>query len=87
MEFHIDNIDIIQNLNIFELKNVYLLAMPWFGIDIGGTLTKLVYFEPRDITPDEKNAEANSLRNIRKFLTKNSSYGNTGLRDIHLQVC
>jgi hypothetical protein len=24
------------------------LAMPWFGLDIGGTLTKLVYFEPTD---------------------------------------
>lgn len=23
-------------------------AMPWFGLDIGGTLTKLVYFEPTD---------------------------------------
>lgn len=22
--------------------------MPWFGIDIGGTLVKLVYFEPED---------------------------------------
>ncbi|KAL5281411.1 PANK1 family protein [Megaselia abdita] len=65
-----------------ELNN----AMPWFGIDIGGTLTKLVYFEPKDITPDEKNTEANSLRKIRKFLTKNSSYGNTGLRDTHLQM-
>lgn len=24
--------------------------MPWFGMDIGGTLTKLVYFEPTDDT-------------------------------------
>ena len=23
-----------------------LPPMPWFGMDIGGTLTKLVYFEP-----------------------------------------
>ena len=23
-------------------------AMPWFGMDIGGTLAKLVYFEPTD---------------------------------------
>ena len=22
--------------------------MPWFGLDIGGTLTKLVYFEPQE---------------------------------------
>ena len=25
--------------------------MPWFGMDIGGTLTKLVYFEPTDTPP------------------------------------
>lgn len=61
-------------------------AMPWFGMDIGGTLTKLVYFEPKDITPDELDQEAEILRNIRRYLTKNSAYGKTGHRDIHLQV-
>lgn len=60
--------------------------MPWFGMDIGGTLTKLVYFEPKDITPDELDQEAEILRNIRRYLTKNSAYGKTGYRDTHLQV-
>lgn len=60
--------------------------MPWFGMDIGGTLTKLVYFEPKDITPGELDQEAKILRNIRRYLTKNSAYGNTGHRDIHLQM-
>lgn len=60
--------------------------MPWFGMDIGGTLTKLVYFEPKDITPDELDQEAEILRNIRRYLTKNSAYGKTGHRDTHLQV-
>lgn len=60
--------------------------MPWFGMDIGGTLTKLVYFEPKDITPDELDQEAETLRNIRRYLTKNSAYGKTGHRDVHLQV-
>lgn len=60
--------------------------MPWFGMDIGGTLCKLVYFEPKDVTPDEANAEVESLKNIRRYLTKNSAYGSTGHRDIHLQV-
>lgn len=60
--------------------------MPWFGMDIGGTLTKLVYFEPKDITPDELDQEAETLRNIRRYLTKNSAYGKTGYRDTHLQV-
>lgn len=61
-------------------------AMPWFGMDIGGTLTKLVYFEPKDITPGELDQEAKILRNIRRYLTKHSAYGRTGHRDIHLQM-
>lgn len=60
--------------------------MPWFGMDIGGTLTKLVYFEPKDITADELYEEAEILRNIRRYLTKHSAYGKTGHRDTHLQV-
>ncbi|XP_067643964.1 pantothenate kinase 3 isoform X1 [Eurosta solidaginis] len=63
-----------------------LMTMPWFGMDIGGTLTKLVYFEPKDITADEQDQEAEILRNIRRYLTKNSAYGKTGHRDTHLQM-
>ncbi|XP_034179751.1 pantothenate kinase 3 fbl isoform X1 [Osmia lignaria lignaria] len=61
-------------------------SMPWFGMDIGGTLSKLVYFEPKDITRDEANAEVETLKNIRRYLTKNSAYGKTGHRDTHLQM-
>ncbi|XP_055529130.1 pantothenate kinase 3 isoform X1 [Wyeomyia smithii] len=62
------------------------ISMPWFGMDIGGTLTKLVYFEPKDITPGELDQEAKVLRNIRRYLTKHSAYGDTGHRDTHLQM-
>lgn len=65
---------------------LFIPAMPWFGMDIGGTLTKLVYFEPKDITPDELDQEAEILRSIRRYLTKHSAYGKTGHRDTHLQV-
>lgn len=61
-------------------------AMPWFGMDIGGTLTKLVYFEPKDIDQDEQDKEVTVLKNIRKYLTKQSTYGKTGHRDVHLQM-
>lgn len=64
-------------------------AMPWFGMDIGGTLTKLVYFEPKDIVTqddDKDNKEVEILRNIRRYLTRQSTYGKTGHRDVHLQV-
>jgi hypothetical protein len=51
----------------------------------GGTLTKLVYFEPKDVT-DEADKEAHILKNIRRYLTKNSAYGDSGIRDTHLEV-
>ncbi|XP_063912485.1 pantothenate kinase 3 isoform X2 [Zophobas morio] len=61
-------------------------SMPWFGMDIGGSLCKLVYFEPKDTTKDEVDSEVETLRNIRRYLTKNSAYGKTGHRDTHLQM-
>jgi len=70
------------------VQNGYVenISMPWFGMDIGGTLCKLVYFEPRDMTQGESESEIEILKNIRKYLTKNSSYGKTGHRDTHLQM-
>jgi hypothetical protein len=47
--------------------------MPWFGMDIGGTLVKLVYFEPTDTkakaTPksEEENSILNNIREFTKF--------------------
>lgn len=61
-------------------------AFPWFGMDIGGTLVKLVYFEPKDITAEEEQEEVESLKSIRHFLTSNVAYGNTGIRDVHLEL-
>ncbi|CAG0890529.1 unnamed protein product [Darwinula stevensoni] len=58
-------------------------SMPWFGMDIGGTLAKLVYFEPCD---DHGRDEAETVTNIRKYLTRNAAYGKTGHRDVHLQM-
>ena len=64
----------------------HLPSMPWFGMDIGGTLTKIVYFEPTDTSPDEEAEEVETLKNIRRYLTSNSAYGSTGHRDSHLQM-
>lgn len=69
----------------------FLPPMPWFGIDIGGTLTKLVYFEPTDRPPAHKQQKKNLeealiLANIRRYLTTNRAYGSTGHRDVHLQM-
>lgn len=68
--------------------------MPWFGIDIGGTLTKLVYFEPTDSTADDDSLylssiddeEKDIIANIHHYLTTNRAYGEEGHRDEHLQM-
>ncbi|XP_044069602.1 pantothenate kinase 1a isoform X3 [Siniperca chuatsi] len=59
---------------------------PWFGMDIGGTLVKLVYFEPVDITAEEEQEEVENLKSIRRYLTSNVAYGKTGVRDVHLEL-
>ena len=72
-------------LNIINFS-LFFLAMPWFGMDIGGTLTKLIYFEPKDITAKEEDTEVEALRTIRKYLTSRTAYGKTGVRDEHLAL-
>ncbi|CAL8302726.1 unnamed protein product [Boreogadus saida] len=59
---------------------------PWFGMDIGGTLVKLVYFEPKDITAEEEQEEVENLKSIRRYLTSNTAYGQTGIRDVYLEL-
>lgn len=44
-------------------------------MDIGGTLVKLVYFEPKDITAEEEQEEVENLKSIRRYLTSNIAYG------------
>lgn len=55
-------------------------------MDIGGTLVKLVYFEPKDITAEEEQEEVENLKSIRRYLTSNIAYGKTGIRDVHLEL-
>jgi len=59
-----------------------LPPMPWFGMDIGGTLSKLVYFEPCDTT----HTDEGTVNNIRKYLTNNLAYGESGHRDEDKQM-
>jgi len=61
-------------------------AMPWFGMDIGGTLTKLIYFEPDDSGTNAEQEAEQTLHRIRKYLTNNEAYGKTGIRDKHLEM-
>ncbi|KAI0980045.1 hypothetical protein GJ496_006576 [Pomphorhynchus laevis] len=61
-------------------------AFPWFGLDIGATLVKLVYFEPLDLTPIECELEGPTLSMIRRYLISNRSYGSHGTRDTRLEL-
>ncbi|KAI1731921.1 fumble domain-containing protein [Ditylenchus destructor] len=64
-----------------------LPPMPWFGIDIGGTLTKLVYFEPTDRSEYlETEDELLREKTIHHYLTTNKAYGESGIRDDDLQL-
>jgi len=60
-----------------------LPPMPWFGMDIGGTLSKLVYFEPTDTNSA---LEEDRVKNIRRYLTNNLAYGDSGHRDREKQM-
>ncbi|CAL1276236.1 unnamed protein product [Larinioides sclopetarius] len=55
--------------------------MPWFGIDIGGSLVKVVYFEPTDNSKESEDHE-----NLKTFVKGRAAYCNTGTRDVHLQM-
>ena len=56
------------------LSRFFFAAMPWFSMDIGGTLTKLLYFEPKDVSEEEQEQEVETLKVIRKYLTGISIY-------------
>ena len=63
--------------------------MPWCGVDIGGTLVKLVYFEPVNLKNSENteaSLEPGTLEKIQHYLTSTVAYGETGVRDAHLQI-
>lgn len=56
--------------------------MPWFGIDVGGSLIKVVFFDPKETTREE----TVTLRRIRRYLRSSKPYGTTGKRDTHLEM-
>lgn len=56
--------------------------MPWFGIDVGGSLVKVVFFDPQEATREE----LLTLKRIRHYLKSSKAYGSTGKRDAHLEM-
>ncbi|XP_068709646.1 pantothenate kinase 3-like isoform X2 [Montipora foliosa] len=60
--------------------------LPWFGLDIGGSLVKLVYFEPCSSQLNCKGQERVGLEAIQDFIKSNVHYGEEGRRDEDLAM-
>ena len=59
----------------------------WFGLDIGGTLCKSVYFETmtsQDKTELKPKGDAIDIQNLRGYLMSSETYGSSGIRDSKL---
>jgi len=63
-------------------KDICNKQMPWFGIDVGGSLVKVVFFDPKDANVQE----TATLKRIRRYLKSSRPYGTTGKRDSHLEM-
>ncbi|KAE9242870.1 hypothetical protein PF002_g8532 [Phytophthora fragariae] len=63
-----------------------------FGLDIGGTLGKIVYFERRDAVNNDTRKRPRSASldvaagEMNKFLRENQSFGSTGVQDVRLRI-
>ena len=60
-------------------------AIQWFGIDVGGTLVKAVYYETQDDRTDQK-TEGEGVAAMKRFIKSNLKYGSTGIRDQRLEM-
>lgn len=68
-----------------------VLAFQWFGVDIGGSLVKCVYFETYEEPPCSSAGgaavqEHEGVEALRKFVKSNLKYGSSGMRDERLQL-
>jgi len=60
--------------------------LPCFGLDIGGSLVKLVYFEPCNSQTNCEGQEKIGLEAMQDFIKSNIHYGDTGTRDEKLAM-
>ena len=65
---------------------VSLQPFPWYGIDIGGTLVKIVYFEPTKLDENIPQDEIEVLKSVRNLLLSSVAYGQAGVRDAVLEI-
>ncbi|CEG43576.1 pantothenate kinase [Plasmopara halstedii] len=62
-----------------------------FGLDIGGTLAKIVYFERHEVSTDVRKRPRSASLDIaagemNKFLREHESFGGTGVQDVRLRI-
>ncbi|KAF4315869.1 hypothetical protein BBO99_00007248 [Phytophthora kernoviae] len=62
-----------------------------FGLDIGGTLAKIVYFERHENANDNRKRPRSASHDVaagemNKFLRENHSFGSTGVQDVRLRI-
>lgn len=76
--------NIIMSLNGASLdgQSIDVRHMPWFGLDIGGSLVKVVIFDPLETSVEEEKI----FTKIRAYLKSSKAYGLTGKRDEHLEM-
>ena len=68
---------------------LFSAKIPRFGIDIGGTLVKLVYFEYHNCSNNNciKYVDGNNfISAVRDFIKSTHQYGKTGERDARLEM-
>jgi type II pantothenate kinase len=68
-------------------------AIQWFGVDVGGTLVKAVYYETQQEETREDaqgttghRTEGEGVAAMKKFIKSNLKYGSTGIRDQQLEM-
>lgn len=61
----------------------------WFGVDIGGTLVKCVFFETAEDAPSSAGGtsvlEHEGVQALKIFVKSNLKYGSSGMRDKQLE--
>ncbi|EQC31641.1 pantothenate kinase [Saprolegnia diclina VS20] len=59
-----------------------------FGLDIGGTLSKIVYFEqaPGQNSRPRANSHVLAAQEVSRFVKSSDSYGSSGVRDTRLSI-
>ena len=86
---------VVQNFIDSTNNNIiyYVAAIQWFGVDIGGSLVKCVYYETEEEELDGEGASGGTWHHkhegidaLKSFVKSSLTYGSTGIRDQRLEM-